>query len=182
MSAECPSCQRSFKNEVGLATHHGRKHLPPIDGWCSVADCPKRAKVQSKNGIQTIRRLCSMHQKRRETEAARKAGKTCSVISCDKPTSQSLQYCAMHASRLHRLGDVLADVPPNAIKCVFEICAAENCDRPRYRYNGAHSSMTNPLCIAHLWRRRVYGDVFAGIPVPAKKGALKAAAEAMSIK
>lgn len=182
--SECPACQRTFETEVGMLSHNGLKHQPPIDGWCQFPDCPNRAKAH-KNvyGIKVYRRLCSMHQKRRESEAARKAGRTCSVNGCGKPTSQSLQFCAMHASRLQRLGDVRAEVPPYAmLRCPSEICAAQNCDHLRFKFNGTNSQGSSRYCSAHRWRSKTYGSTFPDIPVPAKKGALKAAAEAMSQK
>ena len=113
------------------------------------------------------RRWCSMHQKRRETLAARAAGRTCSVSTCERPVVAARLMCSMHWGRLVKFGDVLEDRPPRE-RLDSPTCYAPGCERPRLLGTGR-------WCSAHRDRRRRYGKLFLEVAIPARFGELKAA-------
>jgi hypothetical protein len=144
---------------------------PANDGHCHAPDCPNPARVAISNGCLHTRKWCSKHAKQRETAAARAKGNTCIVPECTRPVSQSRSLCAAHLTRLRTHGDVMEGVPiALAVRIQGDACQVEGCERQR---NGKR------LCPAHAWRAQFYGgQTFPEVPIPAEKGALRAAADA----
>lgn len=142
---------------------------PKPRGLCETPGCGKPQK-RRRGGW---RPYCSACDKRRESEKNEK--KACEVPDCTNHRFQARRYCGPHAYRLRKYGTL---EPPQKPPPLGPTCAAEGCERERKRGGRRPGSR---YCAAHWARLHTYGDVFASIPVPARNGEVKAAAEAKAV-